>query len=102
MTMAILIGCFTRMFSSEGVNFHDVCLAMAMDLHLRNYLEVHSLSSNQGFLSIINVFRVQRMDFKFFFYFELYYSLFHILMIDNSYWVDRAHFSFLFNSFEML
>ena len=28
------------------------CLAMAKDLHLRNYLEVHSLCSDKVFLSI--------------------------------------------------
>ena len=38
----------------------------------------------------------------FFFAFELYHSLFHILMTENSYRVDRAHFNFLFNSFEIL
>ena len=32
--------------------------------------------------------------------FELYYSLFHILMIKSSYRVDRALFNCLFNSFE--
>ena len=32
--------------------------------------------------------------------FELYYSLFHILMIKSSNRVDRALFNFLFNSFE--
>ena len=42
-----LIGCFvTRTFSSERY------LAMAKDSHLRNYLEVPSLSSDQVFLSI--------------------------------------------------
>ena len=35
-----------------------------------------------------------------FFAFELYYSLFHILMIKSSNRVDRALFDFLFSSFE--
>ena len=35
-----------------------------------------------------------------FFSFELYYSLFHILMIKSNYWVDRPLFNFLFNSSE--
>ena len=37
-----------------------------------------------------------------FFGFKLYYSLFNILMIKSSYWVDRALFNFLFNSVEIL
>ena len=36
----------------------------------------------------------------FFFAFELYYSLFHILKIKSSNRVDGALFNFLFNSFE--
>ena len=35
-----------------------------------------------------------------FFAFELYYSLFRILMIKGSNRVDRAPFNFLFSSFE--
>ena len=37
-----------------------------------------------------------------FFGFELYYSLFYILMINGNYRVDRALFNFLSNSFELL
>ena len=29
------------------------------------------------------------------------YSLFHIIAIKTSYWVDRVLFNFLFNSFEI-
>ena len=39
---------------------------------------------------------------KLFFAFDLYYSLFHMLMIKSSYRVDRVLFNFLFNSFEIL
>ena len=53
------------------------------------------------FNSIINFFKVQWMDGRLTFSaFELYYSLFHIFMIKSSYRVDRAHFNFLFNSFQ--
>ena len=51
------------------------CLAMAKDSHLRNYLEVHSLNSDQvPFNSIENFFRVQWMDLLIFFPFEVYYK----------------------------
>ena len=51
------------------------------------------VSSDQVFLSVQsnNFFKGQWMNF---FAFELYYSLFHILMIKNSYGVDRALFIF--------
>ena len=49
--------------------------------------------------SIKNFFKVQWMDF-YFFAFQLYYSLFHRLMIKSNYWADRALFNFLLNSFE--
>ena len=72
--------------------------------HLRKYLEVHSLSSDQVFHSIrLKTFsKFSGWTFKFFFAFELYYSLYHILMIKSSYRVDRTLFNFLFNSFEIL
>ena len=42
------------------------------------------------------------MDFYFLFAFELYHSLFHILMIKSSYRVDRALSNLFFNSLEIL
>ena len=76
---------------------------LAKDLHLRYYLEVYSLSSDQVFLSV-QLKTLQKFSgwtFKFnFFAFELYYSSFHILMIKSSYWVDRALSTFLFNSID--
>ena len=98
MAMAIVIGCFTRTFFLREIQLPQ-CLSMAKDSQLRDYLEVYSLSSDQVFL------RVQLKTFSkfsgwtfnlFFFAFELYYSLFHILMIKSSNRVDRA----LFNSFQ--
>ena len=73
---------------------------MAKDSNLRNYLEVHSLSFDQvyPFYSIKNFFKDQWIDFQRLFACEFYYRLFHILMIKNSYQVDRA----LFDSFEIL
>ena len=58
--------------------------------HLRNYLEAHSLSSDQVFLSIqLKTFsKFSEWTFKNFFAFELYYSLYHILTIRSSYRVD--------------
>ena len=44
--------------------------------------------------------KISGWTFKFFFAFELYYSLFHILKIQSSNLVDRALFNFFFNSFE--
>ena len=73
MAVAIVIFLPER-FSLERVNFHDVFQWQMMD-----YLEV---------------------SFNLFFAFELYYSLFHILMIKSSYRVDRDLFNFLFNSYE--
>ena len=57
--------------------------------HLRSYLEVHSLSSDQVLLSIqLETFlKSNLLTFKFF-SFELYFSIFHILMIKSSYRVD--------------
>ena len=74
---------------------------MANDSHLRNYLEVHSLSSDQLFFHFNSIQSLVDELLKFF-AFELYYSLFHILLIKSSYWVDLALFNFLFNSFEIL
>ena len=76
---------------------------MANDSHLRSYLEVHSLNSYQVFLSIqLKTFQSSVDGLLNFFAFELYHSLFHILMIKSSYRVDRALSNFLFNSFEIL
>ena len=76
---------------------------MPMHSHLRNYLEVHSLSSDQVFLSIqLKTFQSSVDGLLKYFAFELYCSLFHIIMIKSSYWVDRALFNFLFNSFDIL
>ena len=51
--------------------------------------------------SFKNFFKFSGWTFNiFFFAFELYYCLFHILMIKSSNRVDRALFNFLFNSFE--
>ena len=47
---------------------------MAKDSQLRDYLEVYSLSSDQVFASIENLFRIQWMDLLNFFVFELYYT----------------------------
>ena len=84
---------YKNVFSSER------WLAMAKDSNLMSYLEAHLLSSDQVFLSIQSKTFSQFSDF---FAFELNYSLFHILMIKSRYRVDRAFFSFLFNSFEIL
>ena len=67
-------------------------------------LEVHSLNSDQVFLSIqLKIFsKFSGWTFKFFFAFELYHSLFHLfyfIRIKSSYLVDRAFSNFLFNSF---
>ena len=103
MTIAVVIGCFTGTFSSERVNFHNV-----WQWQKKNRLEglfrspFTELSPSFPFNSIKNLFKVQWMDFHIFFAFELYYSLFRILMIKSSYRVDRAFFNFLFNSFEIL
>ena len=99
MTMAILTDFFTtkERFSSER------CLAMANDSHLRKYLEVHSLSSEKVFVSIqLKTYSKLVDGLLKLFAFGLYYSLFHILMIKSSYWVDRVLFNFLFNSFGIL
>ena len=86
MAMAILIDCFIETFS------FDRYLAMAKDSYLKNYLEDHSLSSAKAFLSIeLKTFQSSVSNF---FAFELYYSLFHILIIKSSYWVDRSLFNF--------
>ena len=76
---------------------------MAKDSHLRSYLEVYSLNSDQVFLSIqLKTFsKFSGWTFNFF-VFELYHSLFHILMIQSCYRVDRTLSKFLFNSFEIL
>ena len=78
---------------------------MAKDSHLRTYLEVHSLNSDQVFLSIqFKTFPVggrSAMDLNFS-AFELYHSSFHILTIKSSYRVVQALSNFLFNSFEIL
>ena len=47
-TMAILIGCFTRTFFRES---NSILLAKANDSHLRNHLEVHSLSLLLNFIT---------------------------------------------------
>ena len=68
---------------------------------------MHSLNSDQVFLSIqLKTFsKFSGWTFNFF-AFELYRSLFHILMFKSSYQVDRALSNFLsnfiFNSFEIL
>ena len=65
---------------------------MAKDSHLRECLEVHSLSSDQVLLPIqLKTFsKFSGWTFNFFFAFELHCSLFHILMIKSSYLVDQA------------
>ena len=78
---------------------------MAKDSHLRNHLEVHSPSFDQVFLLIqLKTFlsSVDGLLIFFFFTFELFYSLLHILMIKSSYRVDGAIFNFLSKSFEIL
>ena len=78
-------------------------MAMAKDSHLKSYLEVHSLNSDQVFLSIQSKTFPKFSDgFYNCFAFELYNSLIYILMIKSSYPVDRALSNFLFNSFETL
>ena len=95
MTMAIVIGCFIGTFFLRESQLP--CLSMAKDSHLRDYLEVYSLSYDQVFLGVhLKTFS------KFSGWTELYHSLLHILMIKSSYRVDRALFNFLFNSFEIL
>ena len=49
MAMAIVIGCFTRTFFLRGSQL-PYCISMAKDSHLRDYLEVYSLRSDQVFL----------------------------------------------------
>ena len=76
---------------------------MVKDSQLRDYVEVYSLSSDQIFLlfQLKTFSKFTGWTFNYFFFaFELYYSLFHVLMIKSSNRVDRALFHFLFNSFE--
>ena len=66
-------------------------------LHLGDYLEVYSLSFDQVFLLVqLKTFpKFSGWTFNFF-AFELYYSLFRILMIKSSNRVDRDLFNFPF------
>ena len=69
---------------------------------MRNYFEVHSLSSDQVFLSIQLKTFSKFSGWTFIFVFALVYCLFNIPMIKSSYRADQALFNFLFNSSEIL
>ena len=77
---------------------------MAKDSHLRNYFEVHLALTKFSFQ--FNQKPLQKFSgwtFTFFFFaFELYYSLFHMVVIKSSYRVDQALFNFYVHSFEIL
>ena len=64
----------------------SIMLSMAKDSHLSDYLEDHSLSSDQVFLSVqLKTFsKFSGWTFNSFFAFALYYSLFDIFMINRS------------------
>ena len=97
LTVAILTGCFTRTSfllrestsimsgNGKGFTFEELFRSPFTEL-------------DQVFLSIqLKTFsKFSGWTFKFF-AFELYYSLFHILMIKSKYLADRALFNFLFN-----
>ena len=83
------VNCFLQDYASVGIQSLQTSIEIKLPKPMAQTIEVHSLSHEQVFLYVqLKLFQSSVDGLLIFFGCEFCHSLFHILMIKSSYWVD--------------